>query len=139
MGNINHRVRPLLVVRNNVVANTCRGKTVVAPIAALTMAGLLYVYSRSSIRAAKRNAQKHREADGGQISWRNESLRRHGALERAADYSSDRQLVTGANDKVDKATKVFGDGEARTEAEEKILARKTKRSEGTLLTGPPKA
>ncbi|MCJ1298112.1 hypothetical protein MMC08_000901 [Hypocenomyce scalaris] len=120
MGNINHR-------------------TVVAPIAALTMAGLLYVYSRSSIRAAKRNAQKHREADGGQISWRNESLRRHGALERAADYSSDRQLVTGANDKVDKATKVFGDGEARTEAEEKILARKTKRSEGTLLTGPPKA
>lgn len=45
------------------------------------MACLLFVYARSSIQAAKRNAQSHREADGGQISWRNESLRRHGQLE----------------------------------------------------------
>lgn len=28
------------------------------------------------------NAQKHREADGGQISWHNESQRRHGQRER---------------------------------------------------------
>lgn len=53
-----------------------------APLAALTMAGLLFVYARTSIRAAKLNAQKHREADGGQISWHKESLRRHGQLER---------------------------------------------------------
>ena len=46
------------------------------------MAALLFIYSRTSIRAAKRNAQRHREADGGQISWYNESQRRHGALER---------------------------------------------------------
>ncbi|KAL6714963.1 hypothetical protein ACLMJK_007223 [Lecanora helva] len=46
------------------------------------MAGLLYVYSRSSIHAAKRNAERHRIADGGQISWYNESQRMHGALER---------------------------------------------------------
>jgi hypothetical protein len=53
-----------------------------APLAALTMAGLLFVYARTSIRAAKLNAQKHREADGGQISWHKESMRRHGQIER---------------------------------------------------------
>lgn len=46
------------------------------------MAGILFVYARTSIRAAKLNAQKHREADGGQISWHRESMRRHGQLER---------------------------------------------------------
>jgi hypothetical protein len=51
-----------------------------APLAAFTMAGLLFVYSRTSIKAAKRNAQRHREADGGQINWNNENLRRHGQL-----------------------------------------------------------
>jgi hypothetical protein len=56
-----------------------------APLAALTMAGLLFVYARTSIRAAKLNAQKHREADGGQISWHKESLRRHGQMERLDD------------------------------------------------------
>lgn len=44
----------------------------------MTMAGILFVYARTSIRAAKLNAQRHREADGGQISWEKESLRRHG-------------------------------------------------------------
>ncbi|KAF2809514.1 uncharacterized protein BDZ99DRAFT_29755 [Mytilinidion resinicola] len=61
------------------------GRTLVAPLAALTMAGLLFVYSRTSIRAAKLNAQKHREADGGQISWYRESRRRHGQLEKVDD------------------------------------------------------
>lgn len=56
-----------------------------APLAALTMAGLLFVYARTSIRAAKLNAQKHREADGGQISWHKESLRRHGQMDRIDD------------------------------------------------------
>ncbi|KAF2013768.1 hypothetical protein BU24DRAFT_246474 [Aaosphaeria arxii CBS 175.79] len=58
------------------------GRTIMAPLAAFTMAGLLFVYSRTSIRAAKLNAQKHREADGGQISWHNESRRRHGQLDK---------------------------------------------------------
>lgn len=57
-------------------------RTLVAPLAAITMAGLLFVYARTSIRAAKLNAQRHREADGGQISWHNENLRRHGQLKR---------------------------------------------------------
>lgn len=56
--------------------------------AAITMAGLLFVYARTSIRAAKLNAQKHREADGGQISWHKESLRRHGQLERVENDRS---------------------------------------------------
>jgi hypothetical protein len=34
------------------------------PLAAFTMAGLLFVYARTSIRLAKQNAQLHREADG---------------------------------------------------------------------------
>lgn len=46
------------------------------------MACILYAYSVSSIRAAKRNAQLHREADGGQVDMRKESLRRHGVLEK---------------------------------------------------------
>jgi hypothetical protein len=44
------------------------------------MACLLYTYSVTSIRAAKRNAKLHREADGGQLDMRRESLRRHGVL-----------------------------------------------------------
>ncbi|KAH7345947.1 hypothetical protein BKA66DRAFT_478520 [Pyrenochaeta sp. MPI-SDFR-AT-0127] len=61
------------------------GRTIMAPLAALTMAGLLFVYARTSIRAAKLNAKKHREADGGQISWHKESMRRHGQLEKVED------------------------------------------------------
>ncbi|KAF2035350.1 hypothetical protein EK21DRAFT_53994 [Setomelanomma holmii] len=68
--------------RNRGIIN---GRTIMAPLAALTMAGLLFVYARTSIRAAKLNAQKHREADGGQISWHKESMRRHGQLERLDD------------------------------------------------------
>jgi hypothetical protein len=68
--------------RNRGIIN---GRTVMAPLAALTMASLLFIYARTSIRAAKLNAQKHREADGGQISWHKESMRRHGMAERLDD------------------------------------------------------
>jgi len=68
------------------------GRKLTAPLAAFTMAGLLFFYSRTSIQAARLNAQKHREADGGQISWRNESLRRHGAM----DKIDDRTLIKDA-------------------------------------------
>jgi hypothetical protein len=50
------------------------------PLAAFTMASLLFVYTRTSIRSAKANAQRHREADGGQINWANETRRRHGLV-----------------------------------------------------------
>jgi hypothetical protein len=64
-----------------------------APLAAVTMAGLLFIYARTSIRAAKLNAQKHREADGGQISWHKESMRRHGQLEKV---DNDRSTIKEA-------------------------------------------
>lgn len=60
-------------------------RTITAPLAAFTMAGLLFVYTRSSISAAKRNAQRHRQADGGQINWENETKRRHGMMETPGD------------------------------------------------------
>jgi len=50
-------------------------------------------YTRTSIQAAKRNAQAHRDADGGQISWRNESLRRHGVIEPPEEQNSVKQLL----------------------------------------------
>lgn len=69
------------------------------------MACLLFVYARTSIRAAKRNAQQHREADGGQISWRNESLRRHGRLERPAEEGVVGNLIGGVGEKMRNAEK----------------------------------
>jgi len=82
------------------------GRTIMAPLAALTMAGLLFVYARTSIRAAKLNAKKHREADGGQISWHKESLRRHGQLDRVDnDRSTFKEAFVGSfsRDKKKKA------------------------------------
>lgn len=73
------------------------------------MAIILYTYSVTSIRAAKRNAQLHREADGGQVDMRKESLRRHGLLDQvegtknfqlyrdARAEHKDRLAKTGAN------------------------------------------
>lgn len=69
------------------------------------MAGLLFFYARTSIRAAKINAQKHREADGGQFSWANESRRRHGMANKIGD---DSQLVRQAlMSEVDRSKKPF--------------------------------
>lgn len=49
-------------------------------LAAAAMGVVVYMYGVSSIQAAKRNAKLHREADGGQVDMRRESLRRHGML-----------------------------------------------------------
>jgi len=68
-------------------------KTIQAPLAAFCMAGILFVYTRTSIQAAKKNAQQHREADGGQINWHNESLRRHGRLDPPVEQKSVKQLA----------------------------------------------
>ena len=59
------------------------------------MAGLLYVYTSSSIRAAKRNAQLHREADGGQINWQKENLRRHGVIDAPGEGRGTVTQLTG--------------------------------------------
>ncbi|KAF2766411.1 hypothetical protein EJ03DRAFT_246397, partial [Teratosphaeria nubilosa] len=59
-------------------------RTIVAPAAAFTMACLLFVYARTSIRAAKGNARRHRDADSGGegLSLLQEHRRRHGQAER---------------------------------------------------------
>jgi hypothetical protein len=80
------------------------------------MACLLFVYSRTSIRAAKQNAQRHREADGGQISWHNESLRRHGQLEKPPEQGALKTLVGQARDKVQIPVESKG-RESREEAQ----------------------
>ncbi|KAL2073146.1 hypothetical protein VTL71DRAFT_10470 [Oculimacula yallundae] len=71
----------------------CSSQSLTAPLAAFTMATLLFVYTRTSIQAAKRNAQRHREADGGQINWHNESLRRHGKLDVPGEGNTVGELV----------------------------------------------
>ncbi|TAQ91505.1 hypothetical protein B7494_g202 [Chlorociboria aeruginascens] len=95
-------------------------RTITAPLAAATMALLLFVYAKTSISAAKRNAQKHREADGGQINWQNESLRRHGQLDPPVEQDSIKQLVGLA-----KENSNVGKG-IDSEAEEKVRGRRGK-------------
>lgn len=70
-------------------------RTLVAPAAAATMALLLFVYARTSIRAAKANAQRHRDADSGGegLSLLNESRRRHGVDRKLEDGGVVRQLA----------------------------------------------
>ena len=95
------------------------------------MAALFYVYSRSSIKAAKRNAQMHREADGGQINWQNENLRRHGMLEKPGGQKGVvGELVALGTDKgVERAgaegKNVLAVG--KTKPEEEIRARRVKK------------
>ena len=51
------------------------------------MAGLLYVYSNTTVAAAKSHAARSREADGGSINWRNENARRHGTIKKVEEQS----------------------------------------------------
>jgi len=111
-------------------------RKITAPLAAFVMASILFVYARTSIQAAKRNAQKHRDADGGQISWRNESLRRHGVLEPPEDQGAVRQLLLGGKPKESKTTAALAEksevvqGLGRTEEEERIRAVAATRGRG---------
>ena len=99
----------------------------VAPLAAVTMAGLLFVYARSSIQAAKRNAKRHREADGGQISWHNESLRRHGQLKRPEEGMMKDLFFA---EKAAVAKEAESKGTAKSPTEEKLKARMGKTDDG---------
>lgn len=98
-------------------------RTVVAPIAAFTMAAILYVYARSSIHAAKRNAARHRAADGGHVSWYNESQRRHGVLERPEEPNIIKQLFFGTSD---ETATVASKSKGRSEGEQLLRSRKAK-------------
>lgn len=87
-------------------------RTLTAPIAALVMAGLLYTYSVTSIRAAKRNAKLHREADGGQLDMRKESLRRHGVLQQV-EGTKGMELFRNARADAKEESKFLTEGRAK--------------------------
>lgn len=102
-------------------------RTIVAPAAAFTMALILFVYTRTSIRAAKANAQRHRQADtGGEgLSLLNEDRRRHG-LEPKLDQGGNntvtqlasevrQQLMGARKSKVEEVSGKVGGGRSRDE------------------------
>jgi len=102
-------------------------RQLVAPAAAFTMACLLFVYTRTSIRAAKANAQRHRDADSGGegLNLLNESRRRHGMAERLEQGGSVSQLAkqgfAGRKRKEEDEEKGRKDG-AKNEAEDRLRA-----------------
>ena len=95
------------------------------------MALILYAYSVSSIRAAKRNAQLHREADGGQLDMRKESLRRHGVLEKV-EGTTGYKLFRSAGKDVKNESEHMGGNEARKLGEEDGRGHGRTRVEGDL-------
>ena len=100
-----------------------RGLTTV--IGAFTVIALFFAYSRSSVQAAKRDAARHRAADGGQISWRNESLRRHGVMDRPESPNALGALFPGKERDDDRIARP----ERATSAQEEALqAAKRKRT-----------
>ncbi|KAK4610443.1 hypothetical protein CLAFUW4_13728 [Fulvia fulva] len=103
-------------------------RMIAAPAAAFTMACILFVYARTSIRAAKANAQRHRDADtGGEgVSLLNEHRRRHGQapkLEEGTMKELGRQLVRG--EKRDPKTEAVE--RSISEEEERLKALKGRR------------
>lgn len=100
------------------------------------MACLLFVYARTSIRAAKENAKRYREADSGGegLSLLNESRRRHGQVAKLEEGRGGtvgeigravREQVLGSKKKEeDVASGVVGTG--RSEEEERLRALQAK-------------
>ncbi|TKX18708.1 hypothetical protein C1H76_9498 [Elsinoe australis] len=113
-------------------------RQIVAPAAAFTMACILFVYTRTSIRAAKENAQRHRLADsGGQgLDLLNESRRRHGMVDRIEEGGTVKQLAKGAKEQLvgSKARKTGSEVEdvkpSSREDELKLKAAMGKRKDG---------
>ncbi|KAI5359842.1 hypothetical protein Slin14017_G094030 [Septoria linicola] len=114
-------------------------RTIVAPAAAFTMACLLFVYARTSIRAAKANAQKHRDADtGGEgLSLLAEHRRRHGKAGKVEGTGGGivaelGREVMGASREGSLAERTGGEA-AKSEEDEKLrsLMRKSRRGENS--------
>ncbi|KAK5116733.1 hypothetical protein LTR62_007407 [Meristemomyces frigidus] len=114
---------------------TINSRTIVAPAAALTMACILFVYTRTSIRAAKANAQRHRNADSGGegLSLLEENRRRHGTAARvdrggstvAEIGSAVRDQLVGGKPGQESAAR-DSSRSARSEEEERLRAMKGK-------------
>lgn len=113
-------------------------RTIMAPAAAFTMACLLFVYTRTSIRAAKVNAQRHRDSDSGGegLDLLKESRRRHGIGEKVDDTKGGilGELVVGAREqflgkKEDlESSRVKEVKKAEAKGEDKLKAAMNKRS-----------
>jgi hypothetical protein len=63
------------------------------------MAGILFIYTRSSIRAAKISVQRHRDADGGQIDLDREARRMHGELDKVDERAVNKEALFGTPSK----------------------------------------
>ncbi|TKA48348.1 hypothetical protein B0A54_00483 [Friedmanniomyces endolithicus] len=121
---------------------TVNSRTIVAPAAALTMACILFVYTRTSISAAKANAQRHRQADSGGegLSLLNEHRRRHGMAARLDEGGSTvgevgravREQLVGARKKepVEMVGKGISEEEERLRAMKGRVGRKSTQDEG---------
>lgn len=117
-------------------------RTIAAPAAAFTMAVILFVYARTSIRAAKANAQRHREADtGGEgLNLLAESRRRHGLAKRIDGEGGGtvmelgRELV-GANKKIkaDEVNRAVSEEDEKLRALRGKMGRKSARGESSTL------
>ncbi|KAI4731921.1 hypothetical protein E4T49_00279 [Aureobasidium sp. EXF-10728] len=113
-------------------------RTIIAPAAAFTMACLLFVYTRTSIRAAKANAQRHRDADsaGEGLDLLAESRRRHGRAERLDQGTSTlselahgaREQFLGSNKSAARPEKLKGRSPI-SENEEKLRAAMGKKTD----------
>jgi hypothetical protein len=114
-------------------------RTVAAPLAAFTMAIILYTYSVSSINAAKRNAALHRAADGGQLDMRRESLRRHGMLERVEGTGMGELYRGGGGEVNDNGLQGRGEGGqgVRTGVEGELEGWKGREGVERRMRGPP--
>lgn len=104
------------------------------PLAAVILGSVIFVYTRTTVAAAKENARRAREADGGKINWRNENARRHGTLKKAEDRTLWGQLTGRESDgqaEIDQAREAAKKIEQTNPIEEGIRrARDGKRPEG---------
>lgn len=97
-----------------------------APAAAFTMACILFVYSTTSIRAAKENARRYRQRDtGGEgISLLEENRRRHGLVDKREGEKGVVGELAGQLFGKGEEDKSAGDvqGKGRSEEEERLRA-----------------
>lgn len=101
-------------------------RTIIAPAAAFTMACILFVYTSTSIRAAKENARRYREKDtGGEgLSLLEESRRRHGLVKgREGERGTVGELAGQIFGRREREEGADGEGKERVRSEEEERVR----------------
>lgn len=112
-------------------------RQLLAPMAAFTMACILFVYARTSIKVAKSNAQRHRDRDSGGegLNLLNESRRRHGRMEKLDEGGTISELARGAREQLLGKRKDANEGVKegkvlKSEEEDKLRAAMGRRGGG---------